>query len=167
MVVVGIIAILGAVVVPGFKKIYGDFKIMETSGKIDRVLSAIRSAYLIYNEGLDFCGTSYADKRCIPFLPAGYVNSAIDQQSRNDRPIGFYCKGLTTFSQKLYLLTGFCIYRSGGGNCLCLDRHTKPYYFDDLMDRLERMGYTTHRANIEYGYSYVYPPERPGVGWFR
>ena len=72
MVVIGIIAILGVMVVPGIKKAYGDFKIRETYDRIDSVISSMRSFYLVFNEppSADFYLNTHADPRLAPFLSA-------------------------------------------------------------------------------------------------
>ena len=77
MVVIGIIAILGAVVVPGFKKAYSDFKIMETLYFINTAMSAQRSFYLVFNErpAFDYGAGRTVDTRMLPFLPRGWVDT--------------------------------------------------------------------------------------------
>ena len=73
MVVIGIIAILGAVVVPGFKKIYSDFKIMETRHMLDSILSAMRSFYLIRSEQTWTVSHSTIEDRLLPFLSGEWL----------------------------------------------------------------------------------------------
>ena len=74
MVVIGIIAILSSFVVPGFKKAYDDFKLRESLDYIDTTMSALRSFYLIHNEGSlqSYSGTRVMEKRLLSFLPSNW-----------------------------------------------------------------------------------------------
>ena len=78
MVVIGVIAILGAVVVPGFKKIYSDFKVMETFYFINTAMSAQRAFYLVRNEVPFEYNTGNSgefEERMLPFLPQGWATN--------------------------------------------------------------------------------------------
>ena len=157
MVVIGIIAILGAVVVPGFKKIYGDFRIKKTCWMIDVVLSAERSFYLIFNEGPKILSSNHADKRTVSVFPSGWIDTRPSTTAYGGKPAGYYYRGISaTYSKGAYL---FVTLAGCGSKDVMIDCNKKPYYYDDLMDRYERMGYRVNRlGNASSGWSYILSP---------
>ena len=168
MVVIGIIAILGAVVVPGFKKAYSDFKIMQTYSKIDSVISGIRSFYLILNEQpkIQEWGTYWVEVRMTPFLPGGWINPE-DKVPTND-PEGRY-GGLRFYEDKyprLYLFKPTVFHF--GNFRLRFWGDDAPYYCNDLVERYKQKGCSVTSAhNGYYHIVNIYLPEKHGFGWFR
>ena len=70
MVVVGIIALLGVIITPGFKKVYQDFLLQKTLSDADTLLQSWRSYYLIYNEIPGDTNGDYVIKEVACFLPS-------------------------------------------------------------------------------------------------
>ena len=164
MVVIGIIAILGAVIVPGFKKAYDDFKIRETYHNIDIVLSAIRSYCLVCSEQeikRGFRGL-HGDKKAVPFFPS----SCVDASQYTGTSLAYpseYCKGwLLSF----YLFGEVLVQTGEFGNSIRLGYRTRPYYCDDLINRYRQMGCLVE-DQVADKYIRISPQERHQKNWFR
>ena len=166
MVVIGVIAIVVSWAVPGIKKVYGDFRIMQTYDYIDTVLSAQRAFYLIFNEKPDLnqapvLGT--IELRAVPFLPAAWVKSATWVQNGKS----FW----HLIENPLYLFE--CI--KGGIFRVYLRYNdvrfsaTIPYYLDDLRARYVKKGYRIQDSNVSNTFQQIIitSPEYSDVNWFR
>ena len=174
MVVIGIIAILGLIVTPGIKKIYGDFKIKETYSFIDTIFSVQRSFYLISNERPNENigpGFDRADPRLEPFLPPGWLIN----KSKNSVSMGYQgpevCE-LKIYGTSLYLINNICVGNLEIGLYYNDTRvnGTIPYYLNDLCDRYIQKNYDV--KDYEYNHDVylqttITSPEYNGASWFR
>ena len=155
MVVIGIIAILGAVVVPGVKKAYGDFMVKEFCYLIDRMVSACRSFYLVFNELPASDGSTYEyvkDVRFKPFILGGLGYKAILHGSSIYYEL---CVWRSTRSYH-YMRIG-----SSG--------RERPYYWDDFENVCRQKGYTVEfdYTNGAWYWDKVHLPLQYDVKWFR
>ena len=175
MVVIGIIAILGAVVVPGFKKIYSDFKINETYTLLDSIFSSMRSYYLIFNEKhAPIDGTPWyaIDERLISLL-SPLLKKFVGKFDKVSFGYNWYYftpyRGFYLFYQgktiqNTFVLGRFRLNKEYNGNGdMVIER---LYYWNDLLERYQNKGYTTYENGFAF---YIYPPEytEPEVTWFR
>ena len=153
MVVIGIIAILGAVVVPGFKKIYSDFKIRETYNLIDDILSSQLSFYLTHNEWPLSTNWNHIEARYLPFLSQQFrkfvdtgtfvyykpSNPGNRNPKRKSHLIYYLYKGIYLCPNLDNIIYGghFMVpryYRS------CIPIADKVHYLDDLCERYRKKG---------------------------
>ena len=170
MVVIGIIAILGAVVVPGFKKAYSEFKINETYALLDSLFSSLRSYYLIYNEQHGISGGPWGaiDERLLPFLTPTLRKFAPQYIQTNygyrwwtfrlDKGLYLFYKGTEVYT--LFVRKYFCFDKERLGDRV-IDR---LYYLDDLLKRYQKKGYNAYTNSSSV---YVRPPEWTDTKWFR
>ena len=176
MVVIGIIAILGAVVVPGFKKAYSEFKINETYALLDSLSSSMRSYYLIYNEshGVNGCPWGNVEDRLLPLLAPPLKKFAV---YRYGTPSYGYMWWKFNLYKGLYLVYKdkevrtefswkdngrfFCLYNVNDGDRV-FDR---LYYLDDLVERYQKKGYNVSRSSARIE---IFSPEGTDyIKWFR
>ena len=166
MVVIGIIAILSAVVAPGVKKIYSDYKMRDTIDKIDTLASAMRSCYLVFNETLqcDEGGYGYVDPRMLPFVPGGGDETEIHNWGNIYKRMYFPEMELSLFNA-WYAVGDFYFWIFTGGG--------KPLGYDEFLRKLAKKGYITMEENE---YLFIHLPERknytghqlsPYTKWFQ
>ena len=82
MVVIGLIAIVGAWAIPGLKKAYDSFKIAETFDHLDTFRSSFRAYYLIMNEfpedGARSGSATYIPKNVAWCIPSSYYTRTLN-----------------------------------------------------------------------------------------
>ena len=152
MVVIGIIAILGAVVVPGFKKAYSDYKMMDTINKVDTLASAMRSCYLVFNKTIrqDSSGFAFVDPRMLVFVQGGGGKETDNRYGHLYRRLLFPQMTLTFWSNDPWCSVGdFYIQIQTRGN--------KPLGYDKFLNKLTKGGCTTEERG---DWLYIYLPER-------
>ena len=177
MVVIGIIAILGAIAVPGFKKVYVDFKIMEAYDTINTMLSAIRSYYLIYSDQPNPGRDNVVEDRMLPLLSGEWVK-------KPDYPVttswGKKVHSTQPAKEKLNLFLnttryGYSIYGYAGMLLVFYyDKSKHHYYWDVLGGMLRKRGFSMHKYEYSDKYHmYIQAFRDPrGMGgadpnWFR
>lgn len=177
MVAIGIIAILGAVIVPGVKKAYSDFKIKETYALLDTLFSAERSFYLICNEvhGYPSGPWGSVQEEILPFFPPQLMKfvrnfSGSTSHGHRWRRFDLY-KGLYLVYTGKEVYTHFA---SGVAFHINPDRvgltdedfASRVYYMDDLVNRYKNKGYDVQYDGREYNFRL---PEHIGseTRWFR
>ena len=159
---IGIIAILSAVVVPGIKKVYGDFKIRETYDKLNVAMSGMRSFYLIYNEPPDlFNGPSRSEIRLDPFLPTSWVNPSWYVLQYQGKKYRGYNNQFYLFDKDPYRMGRFQLIAS------YLIADGDPYYWDDLLNMCHSKGYTTEVRSGVSRVLTIYLPEKHNDKYFR
>ena len=173
MVVVGIIAILGAIAVPGFKKIYGDFMAMRAYDTVNTLLSAMRSFYLIYNEGPEAYSDNIIEGRMIPLLSGKWVSNLTFYRTYNGReqyradPAREILRSFSGISANLvYRILGY----QHNFFIAYFDKTKRHYYWDILGDMFKKKGYRVYEVEqSDRGYVYFKLPENTpnDVVWFR
>ena len=142
MVVIGIIAILGAVAIPGFKKIYSDFKIRETYALIDDALSEEISFYLIRNEWSQTVSWNGFEERTFPFLSQRlrkFINGTLVYLKRKGYKLPELYKGLYLFPKvDISLRSGcFSISKENYEGSEIVER---VWYLENLLERYRKKG---------------------------
>ena len=162
MVVIGIIAILGAVIVPGFKKIYSDFRMMETYNMLDSILSSMRSFYLIRNEQTWTIYYSKIEERLFPFLSGEWLE--VKNHFWGISNYGTHPKLYDTkYVKRFYKIPdSYNPWYSTDGHKFCFRFYYKngepPYYLDDLIERYRERGYKVYHNG--YDMINIFFPER-------
>ena len=166
MVVIGIIAILGAVVVPGFKKAYDDFKIRETYALLDSFFSTVRSYYLIHNEfhGMKGMTWGYSEDGFM-ILSSPSVRKFFSEgeyRSRYATRKFYFRKGLYLFPDKYkgQSYEGQSFHNYGGG--LFLYTPCDVYYMHELVERYRGRGYFVREATESVNLA-ICLPEAQGI----
>ena len=162
MVVIGVIAILGAVVVPGFKKIYSDFKVMETFYFINTAMSAQRAFYLVRNEVPFEYNTGNSgefEERMLPFFPRCWVTNSTFSSSTTNPSAGRNIRFYKLASHiKPYKATNP---RFGIGNLsIYLAIPVDAEYAEELSNMCERKGYGLTKDDSLEKFWAIHLPER-------
>ena len=166
MVVIGIIAILGAVAIPGFKKIYSDFKIKETYAFIDDLFSFQISSYLVYNEWPIGANWDSIGVKQLPFLSQRVKKlldlDNIDYYESN----GIYRYRSSGLYRGLYLFPNDRSTAYAGHVRFTIEDSLieNVYYLDDLLERYRRKGCVVTRTS-----SYIFvklPGGDHGLGYY-
>ena len=147
MVVIGIIAILGAVVIPGFRSLYRMYKTYEVYHQADTLFRTLLAYYIVMNEdsgstphimnGMENCIL----KRFTPFLPSNSFDPQKEVSvSGTQRQLAWKSPDKTA-GWRFIGCRAFCIVKkriSGG--------YSTIYWWDDFVKRYSKLGWTFKEA---------------------